>query len=38
MKTEYQNYKGTQRKAISNNAATANADAWHVGANFTQAP
>jgi len=31
-------YNGTQRKAISNDAATANADAWHVGANFTQAP
>lgn len=30
-------FNGTLHKAISNDAATANADAWHVGADFTQA-
>lgn len=30
-------YNGTLRKTIPNDAALANADGWHVGANFTQA-
>ena len=30
-------YNGTLHKAISNNAATANADTWHLGGDFTNA-